>query len=105
MPKPINGETFAFADEPTPEIEQPTKEPAQKLLEWLLRWNRSTVSISDLLTYGPRAVRPRDLALSSAQTLVEYGWLQPLETRCRNQRQWKILRQATLHPSYRQLAR
>ena len=40
--------------EPTP---KPKASPAQKLLDWLLRWDKPVVRVRDIRVYGPYALR------------------------------------------------
>jgi hypothetical protein len=73
---------------------------AQKLLNWLLHERaKPTVSARDIYTYGPSAIRDRETALRLAKILVDHGWLKPHQTRRRDAREWKIIRNsADEHP-------
>jgi len=70
-----------------PKIEQPSKEPAQLLLDFLQRWNKPNISSRDIRIYGPTAIRDRESAIRSAQILAAQGWLIPLEPRV-----WQVVR-------------
>ena len=88
MPKKKrNGETFSFADEPTPKPTPTKKEPAQLLLDWLQRWDKPTISTKNICQFGPYSLRNGERALRSAQVLAAHGWLTPLTTR-----EWQVVR-------------
>jgi len=96
MPK---SETFLFAE---PEA-KPTKEtqetsPAQKLLDWLQRWNKPTVNAHEMMVYGPRLIRNRKSTADAAEILVKHGWLIPQKTNQSNWRRWEIVCKPTIHP-------
>jgi len=93
-----NDKTFSFADEPAPEIKQPHSE-AQKMLDWLQRWNKPTVRMNEILVYGPRSIRKRKIAIDAAEVLVKHGWLTQLQTRRPNMVEWQINRRAIVHPT------
>src|SRR5262249_54299300 len=96
----MRNEKFSFADEPTSEIKQPQKDPAQKLLDWLLQhWTQSTVCMRDLYSYAPRSIRDEEIAISSAQTLVDCGWLVPLKAHRHDRQVWQIIRKPIIHPT------
>jgi hypothetical protein len=80
-------------------MEQPPKEPAQKLLDWLQTWNKPTICAREILMYGPRSTRKQKDADDATKVLQKYGWLVPLETNQRDWRRWQIIRQPTLHPT------
>jgi hypothetical protein len=73
--------------------------PAQKLLDWLQRWDKSTVCIKQILIYGPHSLRGRERAIDSAKTLVEYGWLTPVKKHRRDGHKWEIVRKPVVHPT------
>ena len=80
-------------------IEQPTKDPAQRLLEWLLTWPRGrSFSISDVLTYGPRPKKNAEEALKLAKILEKQGWIVPKSTPRKDMRHWDIVRRPIVHP-------
>jgi hypothetical protein len=59
------------------EPERPRVIPsAQRLLIWIQRdWRKPTISLRDILAYGPAAIRDRQLALERIEILVQHGWL------------------------------
>ena len=61
---------------------------AQKMLDWLQRWPKPTISSRDIRIWGPGAIRNRESAIRSAQILVAHGWLVPLAAR-----RWKVVRE------------
>jgi hypothetical protein len=69
------------------------------MLDWLLRWPRDTIRLNQLLVYGPRPVRKRKIAISSAEVLVAHGWLVPLQTRRPDMLEWQIVRRPIVHPT------
>jgi hypothetical protein len=73
--------------------------PAQKLLDWLQSWNKPTVCMREILNYGPYAIRDRERAIGSAQTLVEFGWLVPTKKHRRDMHKWQIVRRAIVRPT------
>jgi uncharacterized protein DUF3987 len=65
---------------------------AQKLLDWLVKdWRKPTVAAREIYTFGSNAIRDRETALALANILVEHGWLKPLPTKRRDQKEWQIL--------------
>jgi hypothetical protein len=86
------------APEPKP-VSQPGKDPAQRLLDWLQRWNKPTVSAREIRIYGPKSIRDRQSALNSAETLVKYGWLIPNQTHRRDRRVWQIVHKSIVRPT------
>jgi hypothetical protein len=86
MPKP--NEKFTFADDTAPAKPAPTKQDhAQKLLDWLQRWPKPTVSTKNICQFGPYPLRNGESALRSAQVLAAHGWLIPLAAR-----KWQVVR-------------
>jgi hypothetical protein len=86
MPKG-NGETFSFADEPSPRPEPAKKEPAQLLLDWLLQhWTNPDICLRDIRAYAPNSIRDEEIAISSAEALVRHGWLTELNAHRRDRR-------------------
>ena len=67
--------------------------PAQKLLDWLQRWPKPTVSARDIYTFGPSAIRDRENAIGLAEILVKHGWLILIPTRRRDMKEWQIVRE------------
>jgi len=72
--------------------------PAQKLLDWLQRWEKDTVSARDIRTYGPKSIRDKKSAIHSAEVLVHHGWLIPKKMRRYNARVWQIARKPIVRP-------
>jgi hypothetical protein len=91
--------------QPVPEANtaksEPTQQilPAQKLLNWLLHWGKPTVCAREILIYGPRSLRNPVKALSSAETLVKYGWLVPAKKHRRDMHKWEIVRKPVIPPN------
>ena len=96
----MSSETYSFADadEPKPATKQPHSD-AQKLLDWLQRWHKPTISTRDIRNYAPQAIRNRESAISSIEVLVRHGWLIALKPRQRNYRIWQIVRKPIVHPT------
>jgi hypothetical protein len=92
-------ETFLLADDPPKE--QPRKElaPAQRLLNFLQRWPENVVTVRDVRVYGPRSIRNRKDAISSAEVLVANGWLKPIKPSRPDTYAWKIVRKNIIHPT------
>src|SRR5262249_14731253 len=80
-------------------LEQPSKEPAQRLLDWLQTWDKPTIGAAEILMYGPRSTRKRRDADDATEVLVRHGWLIPNKTNQRNWRQWQIVRKPIVHPT------
>jgi hypothetical protein len=73
--------------------------PAQKLLDWLQRWSKPTISMRDIRIYGPRPIRARESAINSAQTLVRHGWLIPTQTHRHDRHVWQIVHKTIVGPA------
>ena len=67
---------------------QQPKEQAEVLLNWLLRWPKSVLTLTDLRNFAPRPIRKKEIALRSAQILAAHGHLTPLAAH-----KWQIVRQ------------
>jgi hypothetical protein len=82
-------------------IKQPSKEPAQQMLDWLQRWPKPTVSSKEIYQYAPRSIRfDRENAIKTAEILAKHGWLTAIPTRQSNWRQWQIIRKGPIvHPT------
>ena len=93
----------ASPTEPSPTeagIKQPRKDdPAQKLLDWLQRWTKDTVSARDIRIYGPNSLRDKKSAVRSAEILVHFGWLAPIRSLRYDQRVWRITRKPIVGPT------
>jgi len=76
---------------PAPAEEKVKVDPAQKLLDFLQRWPKTTISSRDIRIYGPKSIRDRESAIRSAQILAAHGWLVPHQTRP-DRHQWEIVR-------------
>jgi hypothetical protein len=93
-----NGSVFAKY------IEAPEKELAQKpshaqlMLDWLQRWPKPTICRRDVRIYGPSSVRDRQSMLSSAEVLVRYGWLVPIDAGRHDGHRWRIVRKPVVRP-------
>jgi hypothetical protein len=96
MPKNGN-ETFAFADEVAPKPVPAKKEPAQRLLTWLPRWPRDTITVRQIRNYSP--LRDRNEAINAAEVLVANGWLISTKAQRPDTYAWKIIRKNILNPA------
>ena len=80
-------------------IQQPRRNPSpiERLLDWLVNhWAKPTVTAREIYTFGPRSLRDKRTALSLAQTLVERGWLTPVDGHDRrDMHEWSIARKPT----------
>jgi len=80
-------------------IEQPPSD-AQKMLDWLLRWPKPTVSSKEIYQYAPRSVRrDKENAIKNAEVLARHGWLTALKTSRRHYRVWEITRKPIVRPT------
>jgi hypothetical protein len=74
-------------------------EGAQKLLSWLMRWRKDTITAREIRIFGPYALRDQKRALDAAKKLVMNGWLIPLPARKHHHYEWQIKRKInTLDP-------
>jgi hypothetical protein len=92
-------ETFLFADDLPPPKPKPDKDPAQKLLDWLQRWNKPTVSVRDIRIYGPKSIRNQRGAIDTAEVLVKNKWLIPIKPCPHGSYAWKIVHKPIIRPS------
>jgi hypothetical protein len=100
MPTQSN-ETFLLAsDDPKSEpTKQPQKDPAQKLLDWLQRWGKPTVTMRDIRIYGPKSIRKQKSTIgTAAETLVKTKWLTPIKPHPPGTHAWKITHKPTIYP-------
>jgi len=67
--------------------EQQPQEQAAMLLNWLLRWPKSELTLSDVRNYAPRPIRNKEIAFRSARILAAHGHLAPLAAT-----KWQIIR-------------
>ena len=80
-------------------IQRPEKiQHAQKLLEWLQRWNKPTVSWREIHNHGPNPLRNQKVALDSAEILVRTGWLTPLAPHRYDMHKWQVVRRPIVAP-------
>jgi hypothetical protein len=103
---PIDDQEFdgerMFGFGPETELPEPKPEisPEQKLLDWLQRWPKETVSLRELQQSAPRAVRTQgDIIDRSVEVLVRHGWLTPLQSHRRDRREWQITKRPTVYPT------
>src|SRR5262245_34076720 len=89
--------TKFIVDKP-PIKKAPETSPAQKLLNFLQRWPKDTVSLRDLRQFGPKSMRNRQSMIDSTEVLVRHGWLAPTQGPQRNSRQWQVMRRPVVHP-------
>ena len=81
-------------------IKQPSKEPAQKLLDWLMQhWPKNTISRRDISNHGPWSIRNKQCAIDAAETLERHGWLVPAPTHRHDRRVWNIVRKNIVRPT------
>jgi hypothetical protein len=83
-----------------PEKERPVSpkiQHAQKVLDWLQRWDKPVVRRKDFHIYGPHP-RDRKSMLDSADILVRYGWLRPIPSRRYDGHTWQVIRKPTVAP-------
>jgi len=74
-----------------------TKTPAQRLLTWLPRWPRDTITVRQLRNYSP--LRNRGEAVSAAEVLVSNGFLAATRAQRPNTYAWRIIRKNILNPT------
>src|SRR5262249_41993810 len=77
---------------PPPIERSPKIQHAQRLLDWLQRWSKYTVSWRDIHNHGPRPIRDRKSAIDAAEILVRNGWLAPLKPHRYDMHKWQIVR-------------
>jgi hypothetical protein len=84
-------------NKPGPIDEQP--DHAQKMLDFILRWPRPSISVPDLMTYGPEPRKNAEETLKLATLLERHGWLARKTTPRKDMHHWNIVRQhSTVHP-------
>jgi hypothetical protein len=79
-----------------PEPQQP--DHAQRMLDFVLRWPRPSISVPDLMTYGPEPRKNAEETLKLATILEKHGWLSKKDTPKKNMRHWTINRKPFVHP-------
>jgi hypothetical protein len=72
--------------------------PAQRLLDWLQRWNKPTVCMGDIRQHGPNSIRDRKIAADAAETLVRTGWLRPAKLHRYDMLKWEVIRKPIVAP-------
>ena len=82
----------------SPEIQH-----AQKLLDFLQRWDKPIVRAREIRVYGPRP-RDRKSVIDAARILAEQGWLNPVRPRRYDSREWLIVRKPIIHPTVASVA-
>jgi len=79
-------------------IKQPRKDNhAQRLLTWLPRWPRDTITARQLRNYSP--LRNRGEAIGAAEVLVANGFLAATRAQRPNTYAWRIIRKNILNPT------
>ena len=73
--------------------------PAQRLLDFLQRWPKDTISARNIYQFGPRSTKKRREAMASIEVLIRHGWMAPIQSHRRDRRQWQITRRLTVHPT------
>jgi hypothetical protein len=90
-----NGTSFFTRYIDAPEKERPISpkiQHAQKLLDFLQRWDKPTITWRDISQYGPRPLRNPKSAIDSAEILVRNGWLTPAKKHRYDMHKWHIVR-------------
>jgi hypothetical protein len=77
---------------PTPE-EKAKVDPAQRMLDFILRWKNPSISTTDLMIYGPKPRQNAEETLRLATLLEKHGWLSPKSTPRKDMHHWNIIRQ------------
>jgi hypothetical protein len=65
---------------------------AQRLLDWLQRWDKPYVCGRDILQYGPGPLRNPKSAFDAAEILVRNGWLTEAAKHRYDMRKWEVVR-------------
>ena len=47
--------------------------PAQRLMAWLPRWHKATISVTNIRQYGPNSLRDPKIAADAIEVLAGYG--------------------------------
>jgi hypothetical protein len=77
----------------------PTKASVRPIYADFFRGGQPVVNRRDVRIYGPAAIRDRKTMISSAEVLVRYGWLVPIEPRRYDGFRWRIVRKLVAHPT------
>ena len=73
-------------------------EPAQKLLDFLQRWQRPTITEREIRIYGPGTLRARESATKAAEILEKNGWLIPQNGPRHASQTWEIVHKPIVRP-------
>jgi hypothetical protein len=84
---------------PSP-VKEKTNQPdhAQRMLDFLLRWPRPSISVPEMMTYGPKPRKNAEETLKLASILERQGWLTPKKMPRKDMRHWDITRRPVVHP-------
>ena len=66
--------------------------PAERLMAWLPRWPKATISVRTVRLYGPNSLRNPKIASAAIEVLAGFGWLVPIEGRRHDSKWWEIVR-------------
>jgi hypothetical protein len=66
--------------------------PAQRLMAWLPRWHKATISVTNIRQYGPNSLRDPKIAADAIEVLAGYGWLVPVMAPRHDSKWWEIIR-------------
>jgi hypothetical protein len=66
--------------------------PAERLMAWLPRWHKATISVRTVRLYGPNSLRNPKIASAAIEVLAGFGWLVPIEGRRHDSKWWEIVR-------------
>jgi hypothetical protein len=81
-------------------VKQPDKDPAQRLLDWLINhWSKPSITAREIQQFGPRVIRDQKSVSDATKILVKQGWLTPVETHRRDAREWLITRKPIVFPT------
>ena len=81
-----------------PAIKKPEVSPAQRLLDWLQRWEKDTIHEREVRNYGPRIFRDPKNAVDAIEALARHGWLTWVPSRQRITKEWRINRKREVYP-------
>jgi hypothetical protein len=95
--KPVTrvGNPFAQHTNKTERRSRPARAqvpPAERLMAWLPRWPKATISVRTVRLYGPNSLRDPKIASAAIDVLAGLGWLVPVMTRQHNMECWQIVR-------------
>jgi hypothetical protein len=73
---------------------------AQRLLDWLQKWEKDIISLRDICVFGPYVLQnERDDALNAAEILERHGWLVAQKAHRHDRREWQVLRKPIIRPT------